>query len=224
MELDQKLDVASVEDAAYQSLRDAILSSEIAPGGHLHLAALAEQLGVSTMPVRGAIKRLAREGLVQTLPRRGAVASGLSLAELDELYDLRVSLETTVARAAVMQITDAEISVMRSVLAEYSLPQRTDEYQAHEWNAYLAFYRASGRERSVQLILECAQLTERYARYAGESRFDLAIAQVGLERLIKACEQRDSAAAESALLSSLEPMLAKVRAGFLAATQEGQLV
>ena len=72
-------------------------SDEIEPGGRINVRQLEQHFGVSHIPIREAIRRLEAEGLVVNVPRRGAIAAGVSLNELDEIYDLRRIIEPPVA-------------------------------------------------------------------------------------------------------------------------------
>lgn len=74
-------------------LRDALMTNVIPPGDHLVEADIAEQMGVSRAPVREAIRVLDQEGLVEYFPYRGAIAVGMSEAELDVCYELRATIE-----------------------------------------------------------------------------------------------------------------------------------
>ena len=219
MEQHGDLEEDSVEDAVHRAIRDSILNSEFVPGRHLSLADLAQQLGVSTMPIRGALRRLAAEGLVQTFPRRGAVVSELSIHELEELHDLRVALETTTVRSAVLRIDDHDIDRMRRVREEYDRPATVGEYQALEWDAFLTCYRASGRTRSVQMIIDAAQLSDRYAKLVDHTNFDLDRARTTLSRLIQACEHRDRIEAADAVAENIEPALDAIREAILHTTR-----
>jgi DNA-binding GntR family transcriptional regulator len=221
MKIDRPLEIKSVEDAAYQAVRDGILSSDLLPGQHLHLGDLAEQLGVSTMPVRSAIRRLAVEGLVKLLPRRGAIVSELSMADFEEIHDLRVALEATIVGVAVLRVTEDDIDVLRAALAEYDKPHTTEDYQSIEWDAFLTFYQAANRERTLQLIIEYAQLTDRYTRLAPDAYFDLPRARSTLARLVDACEARDRIAAKDAVVESLNRALVTVRTALSASEELG---
>ncbi len=89
-----------VTDWAYEEIRDAIIGLRLQPGDSLREAALAERLGVSKTPVREALGRLEKEGLVETTSFKGAVVSSYSREDLIELYQLRELLEGAAARAA----------------------------------------------------------------------------------------------------------------------------
>jgi DNA-binding GntR family transcriptional regulator len=76
------------------TLRDAILDGELKPGQALTETDLATQLGVSRAPLREALQILNAEGLVETVPYRGTTVKHLSKLDVEELYSLRILLET----------------------------------------------------------------------------------------------------------------------------------
>ncbi|MBB4664272.1 GntR family transcriptional regulator [Conexibacter arvalis] len=86
-------DVPSRSDLVGRTLRDAIVAGRLRPGATLVERRLAEQLGVSKTPVREALIRLARGGLVEILPNRRAVVATLDLPALVAVYEVRVQLE-----------------------------------------------------------------------------------------------------------------------------------
>jgi DNA-binding GntR family transcriptional regulator len=213
------LDLKSVEESVYEAIRDKIVRSECGPGTHLYLATLAAELGVSTMPVRGAILRLTGEGLVHSLPRRGAIVAPFSFPEFEELQELRCGIEGVAARVGAKHVTPKDLRRMRAILAEYEKPHTLDEYLSLEWEAYLCCYGASGRDRTMRLILEYGRLAERYVRVAVGSQFDREHSSLLLGRLIDACEAQDPVLAESAVTDGLLMHLELVR-GTLADTNE----
>jgi DNA-binding GntR family transcriptional regulator len=81
----------------YETLRQRILDWELAPGAPLSENDLARQLGGSRTPVRQAIQQLTREGLVRTLPGRGAFVAEISLGDIVELFEMREILEAGAA-------------------------------------------------------------------------------------------------------------------------------
>nr|WP_312866553.1 GntR family transcriptional regulator [Streptomyces boluensis] len=87
-------------DRAERLVRARIHSGTYAQGTRLRERELSETLGVSRIPVREALVRLAAEGLVVLSPRRGATVRRLTLRDVDELFDLRLSLEVFAARRA----------------------------------------------------------------------------------------------------------------------------
>jgi len=90
----------SLADQVYGRLREAITSGALAPGLRLREVPLSQQFGVSTTPVREALRRLENDGLVETNPHRGALVAGFSLRVVGELFEVREVLERRGARLA----------------------------------------------------------------------------------------------------------------------------
>jgi len=84
----------------YEQLRQEIIAGAHQPGSRLVEVQLAEVLGVSRTPVRAALARLEGDGLVETIPNRGAFVSKWDSADLEEVYALRLRLEPYAARLA----------------------------------------------------------------------------------------------------------------------------
>ncbi|HEV2678735.1 MAG TPA: GntR family transcriptional regulator [Aliidongia sp.] len=119
----------SLSDHAYAKLRAAILSGAFAPGRRLRERQLADELGISTTPIKEALKRLEREGLTVTAPRRGTFVC-YSPEKASEMALIRASLESVVVRLAAMKITDAEIALLDGHLGAMRLATRTGDYEA----------------------------------------------------------------------------------------------
>ena len=102
----------TVADRVAERIREAIHDGSYSPGTRLVERSVARELGVSHIPVREALARLADEGLVDRLPRRGARVAELTRQELDEISSLRIVLEQLVARRAQERMTaDAELEL-----------------------------------------------------------------------------------------------------------------
>jgi DNA-binding GntR family transcriptional regulator len=96
-------------ERALHALRELILGGELTPGVRLGEVELAERLGVSRTPVREALSRLAAEGLVEIQPNRGARVATWTVAELEGVFDLRLSLEPQLTAFAVPQAAPADV-------------------------------------------------------------------------------------------------------------------
>lgn len=106
----------SFADQAEAALRDQILSGHRAPGDRLNEVEIAAELGVSRGPVREAMQRLARDGLVLVQPHRGSFVRNLEPDEIVELYDVRIALECAAARLAAERRTDADVTALEGLL------------------------------------------------------------------------------------------------------------
>lgn len=103
---------------AYERLRADILYARLRPGELLSENQLAQQLSVSRTPVREAIQRLAREGLVRVLPQRGSRVALLSLQRIREALFVREAVESHVIRALLSMPADVvDIAVLKTCIA-----------------------------------------------------------------------------------------------------------
>ena len=107
---------ASRADQAYEGLLAAIGAGRLKPGERIRETALAEQLGISRTPIREALQRLARDGLVQLDARNGARIAELSLQAIQELYDLREILEGSTARLAAQSASANDLQRLNAIL------------------------------------------------------------------------------------------------------------
>ena len=94
------------------AVRELILRGDFPAGARLGEVELAERLGVSRTPVREALGRLAAEGLVEIVPNRGARVASWTVAELEDVFDLRTALEPRLTALAVPRATDADIAAL----------------------------------------------------------------------------------------------------------------
>ncbi len=105
-------------ERASDTVRELILHGEFAAGSRLGEAELAERLGVSRTPVREALTRLAAEGLVEIVPNRGARVSSWTVAELDEVFDLRAALEPRLTALAVPSARPGDVDALDELARE----------------------------------------------------------------------------------------------------------
>ena len=95
-------------ERVYEWVRDRIIDGSLPTGSRVRERELAEELGVSRIPIREAFPRLEAEGYIRTLPRRGAVVAPMELADVIELFDVRASLEVLAARLAATRCAGGE--------------------------------------------------------------------------------------------------------------------
>jgi DNA-binding GntR family transcriptional regulator len=99
----------------YQQLREAIMSGRFAPGQPLSLRGVAEAVGSSTMPVRGALTRLQAEGALVDGPGRALMVPPMTFDLIEELRDVRIALEGCVAERAASRMTDAHLAAVQQI-------------------------------------------------------------------------------------------------------------
>lgn len=98
----------SLTDRAYRALEELVVTLQFPPGQVLSEAALAQQLQIGRTPIREALQRLAREGLVVILPRRGILVSEINVKSQLELLRVRREIERLMARLAAQRANQAE--------------------------------------------------------------------------------------------------------------------
>jgi DNA-binding GntR family transcriptional regulator len=111
--------ISNLKTRAYRHIRQALLEGELGEGNFLSPAKLAEKIGVSDTPVREAIIQLESEGLVERVPKFGIRARTLSRQELEEMFDLRVALESGAAKLAARRITDEHLARLQDICRQH---------------------------------------------------------------------------------------------------------
>lgn len=105
----------TLTDRAYAQLEEMIVTLQLPPGTVLSEQALAQRLEIGRTPIREALQRLARDGLVVILPRRGILVSEINLRSQLRLLEVRRELERLMARLAAERATDAEAREFRDI-------------------------------------------------------------------------------------------------------------
>ncbi|WP_397452596.1 GntR family transcriptional regulator [Pseudomonas sp. NA-150] len=108
----------TAEEEAYDYLLGAICGGTLRTGDRLIAEDIANEIGMSRMPVREAFRRLAADGLVTLRPNRGAVVSGLNIEEMHEVFEMRSALEGLAIRVAVPKMTERHLSRLERLLDE----------------------------------------------------------------------------------------------------------
>lgn len=118
---------ASLSEQAYESIKQEIVSLKFLPGSVIDEAALQEELGLGRTPIREALKRLSLEKLVVIAPRRGMFVTEIGIRDLQQLFEMRLPLESLAARLAATRGTDEHWSRMEGVLSDWSVSNTDNE-------------------------------------------------------------------------------------------------
>lgn len=108
----------SLSEQAYECIKQKIVSLKIPPGSVINEASLQEELGLGRTPIREALKRLSLEKLVVIVPRRGMFVNEIGIRDLQQLFEMRLPLESLAARLAAERGTDEHWKRMKSALSE----------------------------------------------------------------------------------------------------------
>lgn len=117
----------SLQQQAYDRLEEMIVTMELPAGAAVSEATLAKQLGMSRTPVREALQRLAREGLVRVLPRRGLLVTELDVGKQLRMLEVRRVIERLMAERAASRRNAEQASGFRAVAAEFEAAGKADD-------------------------------------------------------------------------------------------------
>lgn len=97
------------KDEAYEYLKNAIISNELGPGTPIRESEISENLKISRTPIREALRDLEADGLVISYPFRGTFVADISPYDVQEIFDLRVLMETWAMKRSIKRITEKEL-------------------------------------------------------------------------------------------------------------------
>jgi len=178
-----------------ERIRDAILNRSLPPGSRINQYQLAEDLNVSLVPVREALKHLESEGLVSITPRRGAFVTEISVDDLDELYFARQLIEGEAIFHAVNSLTSADFDALARLIA--GMKAATENSDIHTFmllnrKFHMHIYTAFNNRHLIQVI---ESLWERSELYRFRYMFVLRNADVihqEHEAILEACRSRQA--------------------------------
>jgi DNA-binding GntR family transcriptional regulator len=188
--------------ATAEELRRRILTGSFPAGYQLRQDALASEFGISRIPLREALLQLEAEGLIKIIPHRGAVVSELSIAEIEELFDLRALLEPWLLLASGPCLTAADFGQLNAILNEYSHELRTKNVvRWGELNTrfHLMLYQHSNRPRTMTIVTALLQASDRHTRLQLSYTDGMQRAEKEHAELVKLCSAKAFAAASELL-------------------------
>jgi DNA-binding GntR family transcriptional regulator len=157
----------TVASMTLDAIRDGILHGNYAEGEPLRQDALADELGVSRIPIREALRQLEAEGLVTLSPHRGAVVSRLSLAEIEEVFDLRAVIEPDLLERAMPALTSLQLDHADQVLDRYAEALRSgdvSQWGELNWQFHSSLYLPAERPITLGVVQRLHQQSDRYLR------------------------------------------------------------
>lgn len=200
----------SLTDRAYVALEEMLCTLRLEPGEVLSEGALSETLGIGRTPVREALQRLAREGLVTVLPRRGVLVSEFNVKKQLRMLEVRRELERLMARSAASRATGEERARFEAIArAMHESVDAGDDIGFmrldHEFNVLVS--QATRNEFASEAISLMAGLSRRFwfmhHRQAGDLSV-IARLHADIANALAAADATAAAAASDALLDYIE--------------------
>jgi DNA-binding GntR family transcriptional regulator len=194
-----------------ESLREEILDGALAPGMQIRQELVAEQFGVSRVPVREALRQLEAEGLIQSELHRGAFVATRSLDEVIEMLDIRIGLEVRALKLALVHIDRETLLEAEGILDRYDKSATPQEWRDLNLAFHLCLYRRSNRPRLVKMIEDLMLGTDRFLRAYISATVGREGPQGDHRQLLALCAGRSKAAALRLLEAHIETTKAALR-------------
>jgi DNA-binding GntR family transcriptional regulator len=204
-------------DIAYDALLERILDLRLSPGDPVNEYALAEELGLSRMPVHEAVARLAVDRFVTVLPRRGSVVTSFALEDVLDMFEAREAIECGVAHIAARRASSDDIAALRSLVeAADRAREGTDhleflrsDQEIHRFLVHMV-HNTLLQDAADRLLLH----NLRFWRSYWTSRPAQHSAMISHSELLLALEARDAEAAEGAMRRHIAESLVLVQSSF----------
>lgn len=154
-----------LRDRAYVSIKDAIITARFEPNYRLVEEAIAADIGASRTPVREALQKLEKEGLIFRLPGTGFAVKGVSEEEVEDILDLQCMLEGYCGRLAASRITENEVLTLNALIRHQEdclAKSDTDGFIRLDGEFHDGIHRAAKNPRLYELVQGLRDYMDRY--------------------------------------------------------------
>lgn len=148
------------------TLERRIVDGTYLEGAPVKQADIAQEFGVSHIPVREALAALAQNGLIEISPNRGATVTKLSAEQCMELAEMRVVLEELAMKSSILLLTEADISLARTALAKGKSSKSLEERAKWNWEFHRILYSKADRPFLLGQLEVLWRHADRYLQYA----------------------------------------------------------
>jgi DNA-binding GntR family transcriptional regulator len=159
----------TLAEQAERAIQDAILEGAFPPGQRLTIQELADGFGLSPMPIRDALRRLASTGFVEYAAHRGATVASLSVEDLRDTWDARLALEMTAIRRSAEQFTEVDREHVDAAISRHTAYLLGDDHgaarSAHR-EVHMGLYGPSRYNWLERFVEPIWVRSERYRSYA----------------------------------------------------------
>jgi len=199
----QPLTRENTSDSVATAVRHMIVDGELKPGERINEVHLSQQLGVSRTPLREALARLAHEGALETIPRIGHFVRPLTVAEIEQLYQIRPLLDPEALRLAGLPSKE-KIARLRDINESIAAAKDPDEVISTDDEWHIELISDCPNKILVDLIKQFIRRTHRYEVTLMRERAHVMRATTNHEAILRALRRSDLRAASKALRANLE--------------------
>ncbi|GAB4443292.1 MAG: GntR family transcriptional regulator [Anaerolineae bacterium] len=183
---------SSLSQAAYERIKQQIVSLQLAPGAVIDEATLQAELNLGRTPIREALKRLSLEKLVNIVPRRGMFVTDIGVMDLHYLFEVRVPLESLAARLATQRGTGQHWAQMSAALAQIppqGIPLANETLIQIDRTCHEIVYQATANKFLQDTLVTMYTLSLRLWYYALAQITDMRSAVLEHAAILNALEQ-----------------------------------
>ena len=207
----------SLEEKVFATLEEEILTGKLAPGEQLREQALAKRLDASRTPIRGALHRLAEEGLVELLANKGATVVGISREDIEDIYAIRIRLEGLAARLAAERLSESDFMNLKSIVevSEFFIASGDGKKCGDiDSEFHKIIFNASGRRHLTKILTDLHKNTKAYRRLSLEDGERAAKSVCEHREIYNALARRNGDEAERLTVLHIEAALNHFRESF----------
>ena len=196
----------SLNEKICQMLRNDILLGTYPPGERLDVNNLVGQYGVSRTPVRDALNVLQREGLVEIVPRVGYFISRITIRDIEDIFQLRLIVETASAELAARLITQEELAYLEKLTRRYVVGdiESYKGFLAENRDFHYRVALATGNRRLAEVVDNLLQQMQRLLILRLDLRENAEEMLTEHHRLLEALRARDAQGARQAMQDALQ--------------------
>jgi DNA-binding GntR family transcriptional regulator len=181
----------SRKEKAYKYLYDIIIKHRILPGDAIVEQDISDTLGISRTPVREALKMLEAEGLVRHIPLRGTIVTEISTQDVEEIFNLRETLEVLALQVAIHEITDEELAEVEKALNSLGPNSAREDFYESDRKLHDAIVRNGRNRRLMQFLNTINSQIERLRQISAQRPKRLESSMQEHLDLLAALKERD---------------------------------
>lgn len=202
----EKINRANLSDEVYNALAKRIIKRRLRAGTRLVENEMAEDFGISRIPIREALNRLAQDGLIELTPRKGARVKHLKIQDVEEVYDLRRILESFAIEKAATSIKKEELNQIKRLLKKNSgsSEKRLEYFLDSDLRLHSLFINCCNNSRLIKILKNLHNFINSFRIL--DAQYEERIRQAHQEHkdIVKALVEKDARRAKSLIEEHIE--------------------
>ena len=196
-----------IREIAYETLKHAIITGEIPSGVRIVETEYAERMHISRTPLREALRKLEKDGLVEYVMRRGVVVRALTIADVEEIYTIRNALEMITLPAIIECATNEDVGALREMLSQMDDATQNEDIERLSALArafHTMLMRISKMNRILRVIESQDEYITRFSAISIAKEPRRQAAHVEHYKLVEFVEKKDLESFEHLMRSHIE--------------------